>query len=220
MSAALAAAGARLQSRVSRLVGRPGFWTFVILFGAAFPIVSAAVRPATPPLPVLGTLDGFALTDEQGRAFGSEDLRGKVWVASFFFSRCPTICPDLMAKIVKLQKRARGIAPAFRLVSFSVDPEHDRPDVLAAWARRFAASPRIWKFVTGPLDDIKHTVEGGLKMAMGSPQGEQDFASIFHGTHFVLIDREMRIRGYYDSGDEDVADRVLHDATMLINRGH
>jgi protein SCO1 len=54
---------------------------------------------------------------------------------------------------------------------------------------------------------------------MGEPQGEQDFASLFHGTHFVLVDQKRRIRGYYDSSAPDVEDRLLHDATMLINRG-
>jgi protein SCO1/2 len=67
---------------------------------------------------------------------------------------------------------------------------------------------------------MKSTVEEGLKIAMGKPQGENDFASLFHGTHFVLVDRDLRIRGYYDSSAPDVEDRLLHDATMLINRGN
>ena len=68
-------------------------------------------------------------------------------------------------------------------------------------------------------ETMKGTVVDGLKIAMGEPQGEQDFASLFHGTHFVLVDQKRRIRGYYDSSAPDVEDRLLHDATMLINRG-
>jgi protein SCO1/2 len=67
---------------------------------------------------------------------------------------------------------------------------------------------------------MKTTVEDGLKIAMGGVEGEQDFASLFHGTHFVLVDRDLRIRGYYDSTAPDTEDRLLHDATMLINRGN
>ena len=78
----------------------------------------------------------------------------------------------------------------------------------------------MWTFLTGPLDEIRDTVEGSMKIAMGGVEGEQDFASIVHGTHFVLVDRDLRIRGYYDSTDPEVVDRVLGDAAMLINRGN
>ena len=79
----------------------------------------------------------------------------------------------------------------------------------------------MWRFLTGPLDQVRDTVVDGLKIAMGDQaiEGEQDFASVMHGTHFVLVDQRGRIRGYYDSTDSDVVDRVLTDATMLINRG-
>jgi protein SCO1/2 len=77
----------------------------------------------------------------------------------------------------------------------------------------------MWKMLTGSFDDMKGAVEDGLKIAMGKPAGDTDFASLFHGTHFVLVDRDLRIRGYYDSTAPDTEDRLLHDATMLINRG-
>jgi protein SCO1 len=143
-----------------------------------------------------------------------------VWVAGFIFTRCPTICPAITTRMAKIQHRARGIEPGFRLVSFSVDPAYDTPARLDDFARRFKASPRMWKMLTGPLESMKTTVEEGLKIAMGQPQGENDFASLFHGTHFVLVDQQLRIRGYYDSKAEDVEDRLLQDAAMLINRGN
>ena len=209
----------RLQRRASTLVARPLFWLTVVLAGLSVPIVNQLRRPPVPPLPVLGTLADFRLTDQDGRPFGAAELRGKVWLAGFIFTRCPTICPALTARMAKIQRRARGIDQHFRLVSFSVDPAYDTPARLTEFGRRYRASPRLWRFLTGPMDEVKSTVEGGLKIAMGMPQGEQDFASIFHGTHFVLVDRQLRIRGYYDSSGTDVEDRVLHDAAMLINRG-
>jgi protein SCO1/2 len=121
--------------------------------------------------------------------------------------------------MARIQGRARGIEEGFRLVSFSVDPTYDTPTRLADYARQHRASPRMWKMLTGPLDAVKGTVEEGLKIAMGAPAGEQDFASLFHGTHFVLVDSQLRVRGYYDSSAPDVEDHLLHDATMLINRG-
>ena len=210
----------RAQTRLSRLVARPTFWAVVILVGFGIPIANQVLRPARDPLPTLGTLSAFELVDQRGRTFGSADLEGKVWVASFIFTRCPTICPNISGLLQGMQKRARGLGSNFHIVSFSVDPNYDKPDVLAAYAERFTASPRTWHFLTGPLDVVQDTVEGGLKMAMGPIEGDQDFASIMHGTHLVLVDKNLTIRGYYDSSDPNVTDELLADATMLINRGY
>jgi protein SCO1/2 len=209
----------RFGARLQRLAGRPSFWFLCIAAGLAFPIVNQVRRAVTPPLPELGTLPAFALTDQDGRPFGSADLEGKVWMAGFIFTRCPTICPAVTKTMTKIQDQARGIDQTFRLVSFSVDPTYDTAERLQEYARRFRVSPGIWKLLTGSLDGVRDTVTGGLKIAMGEPVGETDFASVFHGTHFVLVDQKSRIRGYYDSSDPDVADRVLRDAAMLINRG-
>ena len=212
--------GSRLQVQLSRLVGRPVFWTVIILAGLLLPVLNQVLRRPPPPLPVLGKLNPFSLTNQEGHRVGSEQLQGHVWVASFIFTRCPTICPAITQKLGSLQKRARNISQAFRIVSFSVDPQHDTPEVLADYGRKHKVSPRMWHLLTGPLDDIRETVEGGLKMAMGNPQGEQDFASLFHGTHLVLVDAQLQVRGYYDSSEPEVLDKLLHDATMLINRGN
>jgi len=213
-------AGPRLQGRAAALVSRPLFWIVVVLVGLAVPVLNQVRRAAEPPLPVLGTLPDFRLTDQDGRAFGGAELRGYVLMAGFIFTRCPTICPAISARMARIQHRALGIEQGFRLVSFSVDPAYDTPERLAEYARRYKASPRMWKMLTGSIDSMKGTVQDGLKIAMGKPAGENDFASLFHGTHFVLVDRDLRIRGYYDSNAPDVEDRLLHDATMLINRGN
>jgi len=210
--------GGKVHGRLASLVARPLFWVAVVGLGLLLPVLGQLGRPP-PPLPVLGTLPDFRLTDQDGRPFGAADLRGYVWMAGFIFTRCPTICPAITARMARIQHRARGIEQGFRLVSFSVDPAYDTPERLAAYARAHQASPRMWKMLTGSIEAMKGTVEEGLKIAMGTPQGEQDFASLFHGTHFVLVDRQLRIRAYYDSSAPDVEDRVLHDAAMLINRG-
>jgi protein SCO1 len=210
------------RGRALRVAGSPWLWIGIVLLGLLVPLATRMRQPARPALPALGTLPAFNLIDQDGKAFGSAELAGKVWLAGFIFTRCPTICPAITATMGRIQHRARGIENQFRLVSFSVDPAYDTPAVLSAFATQHRASPRMWRFLTGSFDQVKATVVGGLKIAMGDTpalSGEQDFASIMHGTHFVLVDQRGTIRGYYQSSAPDVVDRVLEDAAMLINRG-
>jgi protein SCO1/2 len=213
------AAPAPRRRAAGRVWASPLFWVALASVGLVVPLVTRMLRPIPPPLPVLATLPDFSLEAEDGRRFGSADLDGKVWLAGFIFTRCPTICPAITATMGRVQHRARHIEPGFRLVSISVDPAYDTAPRLAEYARRHKASPRMWRFLTGDLGAVKTVVTDGLKIAMAEPEGVQDFASIFHGTHFVLVDSRRRIRGYYDSSAPDVVDRVLHDAAMLLNRG-
>jgi protein SCO1/2 len=121
----------------------------------------------------------------------------------------------------QFQHRGRGLGQAFHLVSFSVDPTYDTPQVLLDYAKKNRVSPRAWTFLTGDPEQIKRTVVDGLKVAMGrdADAPEDDLNAIFHGTHFVLVDPQMQIRGYYDSNDDDSINRLLRDAGMLANRG-
>jgi len=101
------------------------------------------------------------------------------------------------------------------LVSFSVDPAHDTPAVLAAYAKQHGADPATWTFLTGDGEAIRSAVVEGLKVAAQPVGKDDDLASIFHGSHFVLVDAEGRIRGYYDSADADATDRLLADLARL-----
>lgn len=206
---------------VARLVGRPLFWATLVLGLAGVSIARAVVasRRLPPPIPVLATVPGFSLVGEDGRPFGAARLRGRVWIANFIYTRCPTICPAFTRKMFDIQHRARNLGDAFHLVSFTADPDYDTPERLAAYARQHRASPRMWTFVTGRIDDVKKTVVEGLRVSMGREGSGGDFASIFHGTHFVVVDARMRVRAYVDSSRADAVDRVLHTAGLLINRG-
>lgn len=209
-------------ARIAWLVGKPAFWVIFVLIGMTWPIARTMAIQLPPPLPVLGTLPDFHFTNQYGQDFGSDQLKGRIWVANFIFTRCPTECPRFTKEMFKLQHRGRGLGQAFHLVSFSVDPKHDTPEVLLDFAKRYRVSPRAWTFLTGDPEQIKHTVVDGLKVSMGKDPGtdDDDLASIFHGTHFVLVDSQMQIRGYYDSHDDDSVDLLLRDAGLLANRGY
>jgi protein SCO1/2 len=149
----------------------------------------------------LGAVPAFAFVDQSGQPLTRRDLQGSVWVANFIFTRCPSACPLLTAKFKALQSQL-GPLPGVRFVSISVDPEHDTPDVLAAYAKRFGADTRQWSFVTGPLAEIEKTVVHGFKIHVGKPkpnEADPTLIDIMHGEHFVLVDQSGQIRGYYRS---------------------
>jgi protein SCO1 len=209
-----------IQSWLSRLVARPLFWVFFIGLGLAIPIARSVRLRLPRPLPVLSQVPNFELTDQHGQPFGSKQLEGKVWVANAIFTRCPTICPLSTRRMFQVQHHARGLGPWFHIVSFSVDPENDTPDQLLAYAKQNKVSPRMWSFLTGDPEKLKNTLNQGLKIYMGKQRDStDDLMSIGHGSHFVLIDTKMRIRGYYDPSQDDAVDLLLRDAGLLAGRG-
>lgn len=210
----------RAPGRVSRLAGSPAFWLIVAAAIFSWSIAWSLRTRLPPPLPVLAELPRFALTDQEGRPFGTQELEGRVWAAGFIFTRCPTVCPRVTARMARVQGRTRQLAPAFHLVSFSVDPAFDTPERLAAYARAHRASPRMWTFLTGDEPAVKEAVVGGMKIAMERQTGPDGrFEGVLHGSALVLVDQRGRVRGYYDPEDDAALDRLVRDAGLLVNRG-
>ncbi len=179
-------------------------------------LASCAGKPG--PLPVLGQVPAFVLTDEAGARFDADArLRGHTWIANFIFTRCPDICPAFTAKMAMVQERTAGLAAsAPHLVSFSVDPTHDTPPVLAAYAAQHGARSERWSFLTGAFAEVRTAVEQSLKVHMEqNGTAASGVPNISHGSHFVLVDAAMRIRGYYDMNDADAVARVVRDAERL-----
>ena len=140
------------------------------------------------------------------------------WVANFIFTRCKSICPVFTDQMRELQSRAKQVADAAHLVSFTVDPTYDTPEVLFEYARNNRVSGKMWSFLTGDIDQVRDTVLNGFNVAMGGEDGSSgDHSGLWHGAYFVLVDFEGRIRGYYDSREEGVLDVLLGDMNLLIN---
>ena len=200
---------------MKRIVGKPTFWALLVLTISGLSVVRAMATKLPPPLPVMGKLGDFSFTDQNGQPFGSEKLRGRVWVANFIFTRCPTICPLQTEKMGQVQHRARNLGEAFHIVSFDVDPEYDTPEKLKEYAGKHRVSPRMWSFVTAPFAELQKTVVQDMKISMGKDENQ----NVFHGTHVVLIDSKMQIRGYYDVAADDGVDKLMKDISLLVARG-
>lgn len=181
-------------------------------------ITRAVTRDLPTPPAMRLALPAFQLTNERGERFGLENLRGRVWVADFVFTSCPTVCPKLTQRMREIQHRARNLGDAFHLVTFTVDPENDTPERLAAYSAQYHANPGKWSFLTGPLGDVETTVVKGFKMAMGKEEDPSNpgIFSIFHGERLVLVDKDGYIRGYYEATDESIK-AMMRDVGTLLN---
>ena len=186
--------------------------------GAVERVARSLRRPTT--LPVLGHVPAFRLVDEAGNSFTGDSMLGRVNVVDFIFTRCPSSCPRLTARMGELQTRLEREHRDVRLVSFSVDPDNDTPPVLADYARRAGADPRRWTFVTGPVDDIARAVVLGFKVSAAKvARGANDY-DVTHGDWFVLVDRAGAVRGYYPTGEPRELEVLIDDVLRLDAEGH
>lgn len=167
-------------------------------------------------LPDLGGVPAFSMTDQSGKPFTNETLRGKTWAAAFVFTRCPTICPRVTRVMREVQVDAKEAKVDLRLVSFSVDPDNDTPEVLRRYATEYGADLGTWSFLTGDSQAVKETAEKGFKIAVDrSPDPSKGDLGITHGTQLVLVDPNLRIRGYYTTADEQARKNLVDDARGL-----
>jgi len=152
-----------------------------------------------------GVVPDFSLVERSGQPVRRSDLSGSPWIANFVYTRCSGSCPLVSAAMAKLQQR---VGNGVRLVSFSVDPSHDTPAVLAKFADRFAASRERWLFLTGDVTAVRRLVSEGFHLSVSEETGGDPGEAITHSDRIVLVDRDSRIRRYY-SGETD---RWIDDA--------
>lgn len=201
-----------------RVLRNPYVWGFVIGI-----VTLTAIRPLLrhmpQPPPVLSQLPEFSLVGVDDRPYGSKELHGQVYVANFFFTSCRSICPAIMQGMKRLQSgfTERGVR-GVRLVSISVDPEHDTPEVLDAYAKGLSADREHWTFLTGDPERIRSLVVDGFKTPMvKAPEGGAEPIDIAHTGKLVLVDGSGRIRGYYGS-DEMGLDEVFNRAQHVLRQ--
>ena len=169
----------------------------------------------TTDLPVLSALPDFSLTDETDKNFGSKDLRGKVWVADFIFTRCASTCPMQTAEKAKLQSQFKD-AKDLQLVTFTVDPEHDTLAVLAEYGKKHGAIPGRWKFLTGERGDLWNLSANGFKFEVAE-DARNSKMPILHSSNFALVDRQGRVRGIYDGLSAEGRGLLVVDLQKLLD---
>jgi protein SCO1/2 len=157
-------------------------------------------------IPVVGRVAPFQLTAQNGQTFDSTRLMGSVWVADFIFTNCEGPCPRMSHYMRELQKVTADL-PDLKMVSFTVDPKRDTPEVLTAYGKNYEAGDR-WFFLTGDpkiLDCLDHD-----SFKLGNVGSQMD-----HSTRFVLVDRKGQIRGYYGIAEGDPVSQLAADARQV-----
>lgn len=167
------------------------------------------------------SVEDFKLQNQLGKTVSLADLPGKVVVADFFFTRCPSICPRLTVNIRKLQDalaskdQNKQLNPAFiQFISFSVDPERDSVPVLNSYGNKYAINPDLWWLLTGPKKEIYDFSFNELKL--GQSDGEGIDSNFIHTQKIVLLDKDHVVRGYYNGLDSVDMAKLASDMVFVM----
>jgi protein SCO1/2 len=172
---------------------------------ALFAAMAACRQPE--PLPSYGAVQDFQLTDQNGQPFQGRTLEGKIWVADFIYTQCPGPCPRMTSQMHQVQEATAKMSNV-ALVSFTVDPAHDSPAVLAAYMKAHHAQHERWYFLTGAQPALNQLCRNVFKL--GNVDG-----SLEHSTRFVLVDAKSQIRGYYDTSEKGSIPKLIEDIHVI-----
>lgn len=186
-------------------------WPWLLFGLVVLAIPTLALVLHTEPPELYGPAPRFELVDQTGEVVAANDLAGKVTVFSFIFTRCPDVCPLLSTKarwVRDTLDEGRPLRSEVELISITVDPAYDTPEVLAEYAARYEADPERWRFLTGSPEDIDRVVAGFDQFLDRVESEDGAPPSIVHSERFVLVDREGGIRGFYPSDEEGLVELV------------
>lgn len=195
---------------------------YIWVIGAVAGIVTITglrgrLRNIPEPPPVLYTLPAYELVDHHGERFGPDTLAGKVWVAGFVFTSCPSTCPAVTRAMGSLRDRFDRLGIDVEMVSFTVDPARDTPEVLAAYAEKVGATSPRWRFVTGTPDQVTALVRHGFKLGMDAkPAADGSLFDIAHSTQLALVDTDGGVRGFYDIEPDGGLDEIFHRSQHVM----
>ncbi|EIJ38730.1 SCO family protein [Galbibacter orientalis] len=173
----------------------------------------------------MGKVPGFEFVDQHGNTITNEDYKGKVYVVEFFFTTCPTICPVMTGNMVKIQNKFKRNED-FAVASFSINPEHDTPEVLLAYAKEYGITSPNWHLLTGDMEQVYELSNTGFNLYAG--QNANVNGGFEHSGLFALIDRNGFIRSradnfgnpivYYDGTTDEGVKMIEQDIATLLNK--
>ena len=163
---------------------------------------------------VYHTIAQFSFVNQVGDTISNADVSGKVYVADFFFTTCPTICPVMKKEMLRVHEKFKD-NPNFKILSHSIDPTHDTQEVLKDYAGKLGITDAsTWNFLTGDQEKI---FEMGQTSYLTTAMADQmEPGGFLHSGAFLLIDQQGRIRGVYDGTKSDQVDRLINDIPKIL----
>ncbi|MFA0960544.1 SCO family protein [Roseivirga sp. BDSF3-8] len=161
------------------------------------------------------TIPPFSLVNEKGEPVTEEELEGTLTIVDFIFTTCPSICPKMSDAMVRVQESLKNDANV-QIISISVNPEYDTPEVLQSYADRFGAIDGKWQFLTGDQNDIYNLARCGFLLPV--EDGGEVVEDFVHSPMFVLVDSQRRIRGYYNGLDPEKLETLVTEAKVLLTK--
>jgi protein SCO1/2 len=202
------------------LLRNPWFY-FALILIAIITVSRPFLRRVAEPLPIIKAIPSFEFVSQKGEAFGSAQLAGKPYVASFIFTRCQTACPLISQRLAELQKQFDDGRLPVRLVSFSVDPSYDRPTVLGTYGGNYNQNPEVWTFVTSRTESESTGYLAFIESAFGVAVGDgtsaerQTAMDIAHSEKLLLVDASGQLRGVFGATPEGL-NEIFHRSVALM----
>lgn len=154
----------------------------------------------------------FSFIDQYQDTVTQQTVEGKIYIADFFFTSCPTICPVMKKQMLKVYKEIKD-DPEIMILSHSIDPRHDTPAVLKKYAEELGVQGKQWLFLTGEKEKIYEVGQGGYLVS--AKEDENEPGGFIHNGAFILIDKNRNIRGMYDGTTEEGTKKLINDIKKL-----
>lgn len=162
---------------------------------------------------IYNTIPAFSFVNQQGDTISEQIVKDKIYVADFFFTTCPTICPVMKKQMLKVYDKFKD-NPDVMILSHTIDPDHDTPAVLNTFAKDLNVTGNQWQFLTGPKEK---TYDIGLKHYMVVAKEDKTAEGGFlHSGHFILVDKDKHVRGMYDGTTEEGTKKLISDMQILL----
>lgn len=162
---------------------------------------------------VYHTVPEFEYINQDSVLVRSEDLKGKIWIADFFFSHCPSICPPMTSNMKRLNVNTKDLSEKVQFLSFSIDPDRDTPTRLREYIKTYGIEANNWYFFTGNEDETHLLAKEFFNGAQRDEDAEGGFG---HTSYFALVDTNGYVRGIYDGTDAEQVDKLESDLRKLL----
>lgn len=155
----------------------------------------------------------FDMISQNNEEISGNVMDNKISVVDFFFTSCPDICPVMSSELSRVNDFFKNNS-AVQILSFTVDPQYDTPQVLSEYAKEYEADDSHWRFLTGEKEAIYSLARCGFLLPVQDGDGSN--ADFIHSEKIILVDGERRIRGYYDGTDREDIDRLITEINILL----